>query len=113
MGHLLFASVIALGVGYAYPLWNEHASSPCQAMERRFIVMASPPAQEALALRPGRAIELAVLREVLEPVSNGALAAAEMKQRYPALPPAIGCTVAYWSSLLDRRVGQPAGEETP
>jgi hypothetical protein len=106
IGRLLFGAALAGAVGFGYPLWNEHAASSCQALEQRMVAMAAPPGPAGLAARAGHALQLAVVRQWLEPVSGGALAAAEMKQRYPGLPPEIGCAAAYWTSLLDPRVQQ-------
>lgn len=110
LGKLLFAAVVAGGVGYAYPLWNEHAGNTCQALERRLLTMAAPNEGEGPIMHAGHAFELAVMRQWLEPVSNGAMAAAEMKQRYPGLPPEIGCAAQYWSSMLDPRFQRTAEE---
>ncbi len=101
IGKLLFTAVLAAGVGYAYPLWNEGAHTTCQALEQRLITMAGP---ASLLAHPAHAIEQAVLHSYIEPLSDGRIAAAEVKQRYPALPADIGCTVAYWTTLLDPRV---------
>ena len=103
VGKLLLAGALVAGVGYGYPLWNENAMTTCQAVEKRFFAMAAP--EEAL-VRPGRVLELAVARTYLEPLSNGAIAASRAKATYPALPPAIGCAVGYWASLLDPQVQQ-------
>jgi hypothetical protein len=100
IGKLLFAGVVAATVGYGYPLWNEHASTACRAVESRFFAMALPPSH------PGRLLELAVARTYLEPLSHGRVAASQAKQRYPAVPAEIGCAVGYWASLLDPRVQQ-------
>jgi len=98
IGKLLFGAVLAVGVGYGYPLVNEHAGNACQALERRVIAMHAPAAP---LLRPARAVEWAVARIYLEPLSDGRLAAAQEKRHYPALPAEVGCTVGYWSKLLD------------
>ncbi len=42
IGKLLSAGVLAAGVGYLYPLWNEQAPSACRALEQRFLSMAAP-----------------------------------------------------------------------
>ncbi len=97
IGKLLFVAAVAGGVGYGYPLWNEHASTTCQAVENRFFSMAAPAGTET---RPARVLEIAMARNWLEPLSNGAIAASQAKQRYPALPPDLGCAVGYWASLL-------------
>jgi hypothetical protein len=103
VGKLLFAALIAGGVFYGYPLWNEHASTACQAMEKRGLTMVTSNDTPS-AMRMG---ELTMLRK-LEPISNGAFAAAEAKAHYPQLPPEIGCATAYWASLLDPRAMQQA-----
>lgn len=103
IGKLLFGAVLAACVGYGYPLWNESASNPCQALEKRFIGMATP---EQALLHPGHLLEWAVLRSYVQPLSDGRIAAAEAKQRYPGLPPQLGCAVGYWTALLDPRVQQ-------
>ena len=101
IGKLLFAAAIAAGVGYGYPLWNEGTHTTCQALEKRFISMAGPAGSFN---HPGQALEEAVLRDYVQPFSDGRIAAAEVKQRYPALPASVGCAVTYWSTLLDPRV---------
>jgi hypothetical protein len=100
IGKLLFGAVLAAGVGYGYPLVNEHAVNACQALERRVIAMQAPAAP---LQRPARAIEWAVARIYLEPLSDGRIAAAQAKQRYPALPADVGCAVGYWTTLLNSR----------
>lgn len=101
-GKVLFAAVIAGGVFYAYPLWSEHSATACQAVEQRFLALASG----AAPMRRGHPMELAVMRRFIEPISGGAVAAAQAKQHYPALPPELGCAAGYWASILDPRVQQ-------
>jgi len=98
IGKLLFGAVLAAGVGYGYPLVNEHAGNACQALERHVIAVEAPAAP---LQRPARAIEWAVARIYLEPLSDGRLAALQAKHRYPALPAEVGCAVRYWTKLLD------------
>ena len=100
IGKFLFAAALVATVGYGYPLVNEHAASPCQAIEHRYVVETAPvsPWRE-----PGHLIEWAVVRAYLEPLSGGRLAAAESKERYPALPPQVACAVDYWRGLLAPR----------
>ncbi len=103
IGKVLFAGAVAAGVGFGYPLANEHAGNACQALEKRYIAMYAPayPLQ-----RPAHAIGWAIADAYLEPWSDGRIAATQMKRRYPALPPQVGCTVNYWESLIDPRVQQ-------
>lgn len=99
VGRLLLAAAVAGGVFYGYPLWNERASSACQAMEQRFLTMAT----ESNPIRPSRVMELAVMRR-LEPLSGGAMAAAQAKQHYPQLPAELGCAAGYWASIINPHV---------
>ncbi len=98
LGRLLIAGVLAAGVGYLYPLWNEHAATTCQAVEKRFFALAPP---DAAGFHPARLLSLAVAKVYLEPLSNGRVAATQAKGRYPALPPDLGCAVGYWTGLLN------------
>jgi len=101
LGKALFAGALAAGVFYAYPLVNEHAHNVCQALEERYIAMATP----ASALHwPVHTVELAVARTMLEPLSKGTVAAAAIKRKYPALPAQVGCAVSYWTTMIDPRV---------
>jgi len=102
VGKFLLMSAMSLTFAYVYPIWNEGAHSTCQALESRFIAMAAPLGPS----HPSHLLEQAVLRTTLEPISRGRIAAAEIKQRYPALPSDIGCAVTYWALLLDPRVQQ-------
>ncbi|MGH7154675.1 MAG: hypothetical protein ACREF3_12175 [Acetobacteraceae bacterium] len=106
LGKALFAGALVAGVFYAYPLINEHAGNVCQALEDRYIAMAAP----ASALHwPVHAVELAVARTMLEPLSKGSLAAAAIKRQYPALPSQVGCAVSYWTTMIDPRVQAAVG----
>jgi hypothetical protein len=95
LGRLLLAGALTAGVGYLYPLWNEHAATTCQAVEKRSLTTAETGAH------PARLLSLTVARAYLEPLSHGWVAATQAKGRYPALPPDIGCAVEYWRGLLD------------
>jgi hypothetical protein len=108
LGRLLFGAAIAAGVGYGYPLVSEHASGACQAVEMRFIAMASPPHP---LHHPIRTVEYAVFRSYFEPFSSGAVAATAIKQQYPAIPAEAGCALAYWTSLIDPRVEHAVRKE--
>lgn len=106
VGKFLLMGAIGLTFAYVYPIWNEGAHSTCQALESRFIAMAAPLDPPHVTHPLGHLLEQAVLRTTIEPLSRGRIAAAEIKQRYPALPSDIGCAVGYWTLLLDPRVQQ-------
>lgn len=104
LGRMLLAAVVAGGVFYGYPIVNEHVSTACEAVEQRFITMAS---SDVPADGP-RTMEMTMMRK-LEPISGGAFAAAEAKAHYPQLPPEMGCATTYWASILDPRVRRAIG----
>ena len=98
MKTFLGAAVLLLAIGYGYPLLNEDAGTTCQALERR-VIASLPPTPGA---RPGDdAMARAFLGVLIGGLSDGAFAAAAIKQRHPNLPPAIGCAGAYWNLVLD------------
>jgi hypothetical protein len=98
LGRLLFACTLAMAVGCLYPLVNEHANSPCQALEQRVVTLEGPGTPRR---HPGSAFGWALARAYIEPLSAGTVAAAAIKERYPALPPQVGCALGYWTTLLD------------
>lgn len=106
VGKFLLMSAMGLTFAYVYPIWNEGAHSTCQALESRFIAMAAPLGPTDPTRPLGHLLEQAVLRTTIEPLSSGRIAAAEIKDRYPALPSDIGCAVGYWTLLLDPQVQQ-------
>ena len=109
VGILLFIGAVF----FAYPLVQEDIGSECRALERRIIALASPTAGDAAALA------------ALQTLSGGSLAMTAAKEKYPDLPPAVGCSIAYWQTVFDPDVvkrarifggptsaGRPAIDET-
>jgi hypothetical protein len=92
----LFLGVIFLG----YPLLNEGATNECSAIETKVLHLAldqtSPDTIEQELLVRG-------VGELALQISNGAFTRSMVHDRYPNLPPQIGCAVSYWSLL-----GKPA-----
>ena len=43
----------------------------------------------------------AFLSTLVSGLSDGAIAAAVVKQQHPNLPAAVGCVVAYWRMVID------------
>jgi len=100
VGKLLLGAALAGGVFYGYPLFSEHTGTACKAVEQRFLTTTAT----GHPLGSSQAIALAVMRQYLEPMSSGAVAAAAAKEHYPNLPPELGCAAGYWASMLDPRV---------
>jgi hypothetical protein len=98
MKTLLVAAALLLAVGYGYPLLNEDTGTTCRALERR-VIATVPPSPGA---RPGdEAMARAFLGVLIGGLSDGTFAATAIKQRYPNLPAAVGCAVAYWQLVFD------------
>ena len=87
--------VLILGCFFIYPMLNEQAGGVCQALERRAV---------ALTLRqsgPENPLGTVLANALAQAFLDGSLAAGLVKQRYPAVPPFIGCSLAYWSSMFN------------
>ena len=98
MRKLLIAVLVIAVAGvvfFAYPLVNEGTKSSCKALERRALtLMARDGGPEGLII--------AALGRQLLRTGKGKIAAEFSRQRNPDIPVAVGCTVNYWHSLLDR-----------
>jgi len=94
----MLLGLLAAGA-FGYPLATEKAETPCAALESRLLRLA--PAGAAA----GAAVWLGSLG-----VSNGAVAEDMARRQYPTLPPAVGCTVAYWLTLIPPPSG-PVGHK--
>jgi hypothetical protein len=90
-GFLIAMFLVVIG----YPLLNEQATGICSALEYRYATLK--------LMADGSAVNpmTTALARGLVGLSNGELAAAFVKAQQPNLPPAIGCTLAYWDSTFD------------
>jgi hypothetical protein len=96
----LCVAVLAVLVGY--PLLNESSGSMCGALERRVLTLQSA----SQPRRSGDAFGTALAGAFANAVSNGFVASAVLKQRYPDVPPVLACTVGYWNLMLDPAAAQ-------
>jgi hypothetical protein len=80
--------VILLIVAAALPLLVERTPSPCDALERRLVNMASRGADD-----PALANLLGGLAQQL---TGGGLAEAAAKEEYPNLPAPLACYIIYY-----------------
>jgi hypothetical protein len=93
---LVLVVVLLVVVFFAYPPVLEGSNGECSALESLVADRASHDASGRLIVG------------MLYGSSSGApSAAAFAKDRYPLLPPAIGCAVEYWRTFLERTA--PAG----
>jgi hypothetical protein len=89
---LILCSVIA----YGYPLLSEGVTNGCSALEKKSIRVAAAQHGTGTANDPVGQILSTALMNTLQSTSNGNLAASAIVQKYPSLPPQIGCTLAYY-----------------
>ncbi len=96
----LILLILLAGAGiYFYPGWKEHADGPCLALEKRIAVLVQ---EQLRALPPSADPRLAAaLNAVRTALPIGGVADSYVHERFPALPPEIGCVGAYWKLLLD------------
>ncbi len=93
---LIIFVVGLLLIAVGFPMINEDASGPCSALEYR--VASAVPMGDGT--KPDDALASAFIRAIVG-ASGGSLAAALVKQKYPNLPPVLGCTIAYWQTEFD------------
>src|SRR6202021_2940889 len=80
-----------------YPPLLEASDGECSALEQRVADLASHDGSGLLTVRP-----------LYGSTSSEPGGAAFVKDRYPLMPTALGCTVAYWRTLFDRSLVTPA-----
>ena len=98
----LWLIVLVVCVGFfGWPLLNENASSTCTALEDLAArqIMANFKADSNAS--PGAVIWGNLLVNGLTVLSQGKIAATNIKQSYPNLPPFVGCAMLYYQHVAD------------
>lgn len=91
---LFVVLVVSAGaIFFAYPPLLEESDGECSALELRVADLASRDSSGLLVVRP--------LYGSPSSQPGGAVLA---KDRYPLLPTAVGCAIAYWKTVLDPSV---------
>jgi hypothetical protein len=95
---ILLLLVAVLAGAIIYPRYAEQTDTVCSAFEHKFAAVAALQAR-----RPGQAAPQGLLEFLHDAVagSQGQLAVAYIHERYPQLPPFIGCAVGYWRLSFD------------
>ncbi len=97
---LVLISGAAVAVFLAYPSINEDANSACHALEKKVITTLA-----ARAPKNGNdALSDVLGGSVVSAFSKGELASVYIKQRYPDVPPIIGCATMYWRLTINPAV---------
>ena len=103
---LLLALLVA--GGWFAPQMVEGVDGPCLALDRRTVAVLDaevarlPPAMAADP-RLGRA--RALMAEMMG-ASRGTMAEATIRERFPQIPPGVGCVVGWWKMMLDPDIGE-------
>lgn len=100
---LVVVLLVASGaIFFAYPPLLEESDGECSALEQRVADLASHDSSGLLTISP-----------LYGSMSSEPSGAAFAKDRYPALPPAVGCTVAFWRTMLGKGVMKQAAAAVP
>jgi hypothetical protein len=86
---LLIILVLVAGVFLGYPPLKEARDNECSALDQRFSDLTSHDATGLLRVGP-----------LYGSSSSEPSAEAYARDRFPSLPPPLGCALAYWRSLL-------------
>lgn len=93
---LVWIALIALVTALIYPMISEDTKSACHATEK--LVIRQLVKHSGNKEKPGEQI---LASGLLTAFSTGHIAAAYMKDRYPAMPAAIGCWFMWWKVMFD------------
>lgn len=93
---LLLVAVVAGAI--IYPRYAEHTDTVCAAFEHKLATVAER--QAGRQQQPAQQRLLGFLQGAITG-SQGQIAAAYIHDRYPQLPPLVGCTVGYWRLSFD------------
>lgn len=103
MKFLLLLIVVALAGAWYYPPYAEHAPNACAAFEKKMNTLVQAQAQTlpaGIAKDPRLAGVMGMVQSALQ-AANGALAESYIRDKFPQLPPALGCVAAYWKITFD------------
>ena len=89
---LIFLILLVLGL-FFYPNFAEEKDSACSALENKLFRIINKD-NEASSL----------LTLLIPTLSDGYIARTMIQERYPDLPPSIGCIVYYYEILLDPKM---------
>ena len=94
----LVITVLLLAVlAYGFPLVNESSSTPCNALERRFVAQAT---RDGATGDPDIAALGGAFLGSLQTVSNGSFAVEYVRREHPNVPSGVACVAEYWKSFL-------------
>jgi hypothetical protein len=95
--------VVLGGLAYGFPLVNESADTPCNALEKRFVSQATRPQPGD---DPGAASFGRTVLGSLQGLTKGSVALEYVRREHPDLPAGVACVEEYWRSFLPKREAQ-------
>ena len=97
---VLLVAATLFAIFLAYPPFAEQSDGECSALDQRYAGLGSHDAAGRLTVSP-----------LYGSSSSSPSGAAFVRDRYPALPPTLGCALAYWKSMLNPAAfGVPAAQ---
>jgi hypothetical protein len=103
MKFLLILILGAAGVAWFYPQYIEGTENGCTAFEKKLGVLVQDETKKlppAITSDPRTASLLSLFNAALG-AANGMLAEGYIKDKFPQLPPSVGCVAAYWKITFD------------
>lgn len=103
MKFLLLLIIAAAAGAWYYPPYAENTPNACAAFEKRLNTLVQAQAQNlppSLSKDPRMAGLLGMLNQAVQ-AANGMIAQTYIHDKFPQLPPALGCVAAYWKITFD------------
>jgi hypothetical protein len=103
MKFLLILILGLAGFAWFYPPYIEGTENGCAAFEKKLGVLVQAETKklpQALQTDPRLAGALAMFSAALS-AANGMLAQSYIADKFPQLPPSVGCIAAYWKITYD------------
>jgi hypothetical protein len=107
---LLLLFIVVVGAGaYFYPQQHESTDTVCGALERRLAGLVRAEMQKVNRALPPQLADprlTALLGQAQAVVPTGMIASAYVREKFPILPPSVGCVAAYWKTMVDPDISQ-------
>ena len=106
----LFLLIILLVAGaWFYPPYAENTENACAALEKKMSALGQAEAQRAMPAGKTGDPRIAAMLDVMKATvanAQGAIAQAYIREKFPQLPPSVGCVAGYWKFTLDPDLSQ-------
>jgi hypothetical protein len=100
----LLLLIILVGAGaWFYPPYAENTANACGAFEKKLNVLVQAEVKKlppSLTGDPRVAGLVGFMNQAVQ-AANGIMAESYIRDKFPQLPPAVGCVVAYWKITFD------------